>query len=64
LVEIEYDVLARKKSTRVPDLGYWQYGYNGFGEPISQTDGKGKVTTMTWIRCERHFLLRVGLDCR
>ncbi len=52
-VLITYDLLGRKHNTTDPDLGTWTYGYNGFGDLISQTDAKNQTTTMTYDRLGR-----------
>ncbi|WP_444889448.1 RHS repeat-associated core domain-containing protein [Microbulbifer sp. DLAB2-AA] len=48
ITEIKYDLLGRKTEMRDPDKGYWQYGYNGFGELIWQKDAKGQLTVNTY----------------
>ncbi|MEO8132825.1 MAG: FG-GAP-like repeat-containing protein [Betaproteobacteria bacterium] len=41
-----YDLRSRKLAMNSPDAGNWTYGYNGFGELETQTDGRGWVTTV------------------
>ena len=53
LTHIEYDARGRKKLSRDADLGQWSYAYDGFGDIVTQTDGKGVVTTMTYDRLGR-----------
>jgi len=50
---IGYDDLGRKTSMNDPDKGSWSYGYNVYGELISQTDAKSQTTTMTYDKLGR-----------
>jgi YD repeat-containing protein len=43
-----YDVRGRKTGMVDRDMGTWSYGYNAFGELISQTDAKNQPTAMTY----------------
>ncbi len=52
-VLITYDALGRKHDTTDPDLGNWNYGYNGFGDVVSQADASNKTTTMTYDQLGR-----------
>jgi RHS repeat-associated protein len=47
-VHVEYDSRGRKLLTRDPDLGQWTYGYNGYGDLVSQTDAIGQEIDMTY----------------
>ncbi|MEP6652282.1 MAG: RHS repeat-associated core domain-containing protein [Myxococcales bacterium] len=42
-----YDASGRKISTVDPDMGTWQYCYNGFGDLYGQIDAKGSGSTCT-----------------
>ncbi|MGF0539380.1 RHS repeat-associated core domain-containing protein [Agrobacterium sp. ES01] len=44
----EYDTVGNKVRSIDPDLGEWNYRYNGFGEIIWQRDAKGQVTTIAY----------------
>ncbi len=41
-----YDVRGRQKRLSDPDAGEYNYGYNGVGEQVSQTDGAFTTTTI------------------
>ncbi|MBK9605186.1 MAG: RHS repeat-associated core domain-containing protein [Betaproteobacteria bacterium] len=41
---LAYDRRGRKLALISPDSGNWTYEYNGAGELVRQTDGKGQVT--------------------
>ncbi|MER8369679.1 hypothetical protein NKH07_24375 [Mesorhizobium sp. M1378] len=43
-----YDQIGNKILSLDPDLGRWDYEYNGFGEIIWQRDAKGQVTTVSY----------------
>lgn len=45
---LTFDGRGRKKTMADPDMGSWSYAYNALGELISQIDGKGQTTTMTY----------------
>jgi RHS repeat-associated protein len=47
-MHIGYDDWGRKKSTSDPDMGTWGYVLNGFGEPVDQSDAKGRHTTTNY----------------
>jgi RHS repeat-associated protein len=44
MVEITYDNRGRKTASVDPDMGSWSYGYDGFGDLISQSHSKGGST--------------------
>ena len=44
-ITMGYDNYGRKTSMSDPDKGNWVYNQNALGELVSQTDGKGQVTT-------------------
>ena len=48
LIIIGYDDRGRKTSANDPNMGPWEYGYNGFGDLTRQTDAKGQVTNITY----------------
>lgn len=43
-----YDEVGNKVLSIDPDLGRWDYRYNGFGEIVWQRDAKGQVTTISY----------------
>ncbi len=43
-----YDSIGNKIATTDPDLGHWEYQYNGFGEIRWQRDAKGQITTIEY----------------
>ncbi|MBV1881275.1 MAG: VCBS repeat-containing protein [Pseudomonadales bacterium] len=47
-VFMEYDDLGNKISMNDPDMGYWEYDYNAFGEMVEQRDNKGQRSVMTY----------------
>ena len=47
-VTMQYDVRGNKVSMHDPDMGEWDYSYNGFGELVNQTDAKGQTVTMEY----------------
>lgn len=53
VVELEYDIRGNKVRMRDPDLGTWQYKYDGLGQLIEQIDAKGQRTRMTYDRLGR-----------
>ena len=42
------DLRGNKISMDDPDMGYWTYQYNGFGELVLQTDSRGTTTAMQY----------------
>lgn len=54
-VSMTYDALDRKATMSDPDKGNWSYSYNAFGELISQTDGKGQTSTLTYDQLGRQI---------
>lgn len=44
----EYDKAGNKITSIDPDLGIWNYKYNGFGELIWQRDAKGQITEIVY----------------
>ncbi|WP_179957788.1 FG-GAP-like repeat-containing protein [Exilibacterium tricleocarpae] len=47
-ITLSYDEYGRKVAMDDPDMGLWQYAYNGFDELIRQTDAKGQVSRMEY----------------
>src|SRR6185312_17473370 len=47
-VHTQYDLRGRKSQTADPDVGTWNYTYDGFGDLVSQTDANGQTVTMTY----------------
>ena len=47
-VTIHYDARGNKKDMADPDIGYWEYQYNGFGELVWQKDAKGQITEIDY----------------
>jgi RHS repeat-associated protein len=47
-MQVYYDTAGRKRESIDPDLGQWTYMYNGFGDLISQTDGKNQTISMVY----------------
>ena len=45
---IEYDLVGNKITMTDPDMGQWQYRYNGFGELVWQQDAKGQVVELDY----------------
>ncbi|HEX5055193.1 MAG TPA: fibronectin type III domain-containing protein [Gammaproteobacteria bacterium] len=43
-VSMSYDRRGNKTGTTDPDMGHWDYQYNGFGELVWQRDAKQQVT--------------------
>lgn len=43
-----YDQVGNKIASVDPDLGEWNYRYNGFGEIVWQRDAKGQITTINY----------------
>ncbi|WDZ82049.1 FG-GAP-like repeat-containing protein (plasmid) [Ensifer adhaerens] len=43
-----YDQIGNKVMSIDPDLGRWDYRYDGFGEIFWQRDAKGQVTTVSY----------------
>ncbi len=60
-VHYEYDVRGRRIHSQDPDMGTWDYHYDGFGQVTLQTDGKGQDTTMTYDSLGR-MLTRTNAD--
>jgi RHS repeat-associated protein len=48
-----YDVRGRKTSTTDPDMGYWRYVPDGFGDLVSQFDARNVETKMTYDKLGR-----------
>ena len=48
-----YDMRGRKIAMTDPDMGSWTYGYNTFGELISQKDAKLQTVTMSYDQLGR-----------
>ncbi len=48
LVTLTYDLLGRKTQMIDPDMGTWNYQYNGYGELVSQTDALSQTVTMEY----------------
>ncbi|MDV5168329.1 RHS repeat-associated core domain-containing protein [Photobacterium rosenbergii] len=48
-----YDSAGNKQSTSDPDLGFWQYSYDAFGNLLTQTDAKGQTVKMTYDALNR-----------
>ncbi|UTM58534.1 hypothetical protein L4174_006780 [Photobacterium sp. CCB-ST2H9] len=48
-----YDDLGNKKSTQDPDLGFWRYEYDAFGNLLKQTDAKGQSVVMQYDALNR-----------
>ncbi|WP_078119551.1 RHS repeat-associated core domain-containing protein [Thiosocius teredinicola] len=46
--ELWYDVRGQKTAMQDPDMGYWTYQHNAFGELVSQTDAKNRSVSMTY----------------
>ncbi|THK37030.1 hypothetical protein EHS39_16420 [Ensifer sp. MPMI2T] len=44
----EYDQVGNKVRSSDPDLGRWEYAFNGFGEIVWQRDAKGQITTVEY----------------
>jgi RHS repeat-associated protein len=53
VTELRYDSRGRKTFTDDPDLGIWTYGYNGYGELISQMDAVGNTVSVTYDKIGR-----------
>jgi RHS repeat-associated protein len=47
-VVTHYDLRGRKILMIDPDIGTWTYGYDSFGDLLTQTDGQGNTTQMTY----------------
>jgi RHS repeat-associated protein len=47
-VTMSYDLRGRKASMVDPDMGSWNYFYNGVGELTRQRDGKGQDTRLIY----------------
>jgi RHS repeat-associated protein len=43
-----YDQVGNKVLSVDPDLGKWEYRYNGFGEIVWQRDAKGQITSVSY----------------
>ncbi|WP_459778406.1 RHS repeat domain-containing protein, partial [Photobacterium sp. R1] len=48
-----YDDLGNKTSTQDPDLGFWRYEYDAFGNLLKQTDAKGQSVAMQYDALNR-----------
>lgn len=48
-----FDLRGLKTTMDDPDLGLWEYKYNGFGELVYQKDAKGQVATMQYDKLGR-----------
>ena len=44
----EHDIVGNKRVMDDPNMGQWQYQYNGFGELIWQQDAKGQVVELEY----------------
>lgn len=47
-VSIEYNKRGHKTAMTDPDMGYWEYRHNGYGDLIMQTDAKGQVSLIQY----------------
>ncbi|ABE53494.1 Rhs family protein-like protein [Shewanella denitrificans OS217] len=61
-ITTNFDAYGRKMATNDPDKGSWSYGYNGFGELISQTDAKSQTTTTEYDAMGRMLWRRDNSD--
>ena len=43
-----YDLRGNKVRMEDPDMGRWEYTYNGFGELVAQRDAKGQLVAMAY----------------
>jgi RHS repeat-associated protein len=59
----EYDTTGNKIATTDPDLGHWEYQYNGFGEIAWQRDAKGQITSIEYDALGRP-IVKVTADKR
>ena len=48
VVQQGYDLRGRRNALVDPDMGTWSYGYNAFGEQVSEVDAKQQHTTSTY----------------
>nr|VFJ66174.1 MAG: RHS repeat-associated core domain-containing protein [Candidatus Kentron sp. DK] len=53
ITRMGYDIRGNKVWMEDPDMGRWEYLYNGFGELIGQTDAKGQLVTMEYDQLGR-----------
>ncbi|MEO9898442.1 MAG: SpvB/TcaC N-terminal domain-containing protein [Paracoccaceae bacterium] len=44
----EYDQIGNRIASADPDLGLWEYKFNGFLELVWQRDAKGQITTISY----------------
>jgi YD repeat-containing protein len=52
-ISITYDVRGNKTGMTDPDMGHWDYQYNGYGELVWQRDAKLQVTTISYDKLGR-----------
>jgi YD repeat-containing protein len=52
-ITVIYDLLGRKTRMIDPDMGTWNYQYNGYGDLVSQTNALGQTVTMKYDRLGR-----------
>nr|VFJ59838.1 MAG: RHS repeat-associated core domain-containing protein [Candidatus Kentron sp. DK] len=53
ITRMGYDIRGNKEWMEDPDMGRWEYLYNGFGELIGQTDAKGQLVAMEYDQLGR-----------
>jgi RHS repeat-associated protein len=52
-IQIQYDLRGRKSLSYDPDLGWWDYTYNGYGDLLVQHDANDKRTKMAYDQLGR-----------